>query len=132
MERTGLVGWRGMVGSVLLERMAAEGDFELIEPVFFSTSDKGGKAPPHAKNETKLLDAHDIAEIQGRRVAKLTFLAQGNGPAALAHVYVLPATHFALPASRRMSLRISGPPSPKSIETSRSSSAPWRRRFPTH
>ena len=40
MELTGLVGWRGMVGSVLLDRMQAEGDFALIEPLFFSTSDK--------------------------------------------------------------------------------------------
>ena len=39
----GLVGWRGMVGSVLLDRMQAEGDFGLIEPVFFSTSNAGGK-----------------------------------------------------------------------------------------
>ena len=41
----GLVGWRGMVGSVLMDRMQAEGDFALIEPLFFSTSNKGGKAP---------------------------------------------------------------------------------------
>ncbi len=57
---TGLVGWRGMVGSVLLERMSAEGDFDLIEPLFFSTSDAGGKAPAQAKNETVLHDAHDL------------------------------------------------------------------------
>ena len=55
---TGLVGWRGMVGSVLLERMRAEGDFDLIEPVFFSTSNAGGAAPADAKNETKLFDAY--------------------------------------------------------------------------
>ena len=42
---TGLVGWRGMVGSVLIDRMQAEGDFELIEPVFFSTSNVGGDGP---------------------------------------------------------------------------------------
>jgi aspartate-semialdehyde dehydrogenase len=48
---TGLVGWRGMVGSVLLERMRAEGDFGLIEPVFFSTSNAGGAAP--AKRRTR-------------------------------------------------------------------------------
>ncbi|MBV9890757.1 MAG: aspartate-semialdehyde dehydrogenase, partial [Rhizobacter sp.] len=47
----GLVGWRGMVGSVLMDRMQAEGDFPLIEPVFFSTSNAGGKAPAQAKNE---------------------------------------------------------------------------------
>jgi aspartate-semialdehyde dehydrogenase len=53
----GLVGWRGMVGSVLMDRMQAEGDFDLIEPVFFSTSNAGGKAPAQAKNETTLQDA---------------------------------------------------------------------------
>jgi aspartate-semialdehyde dehydrogenase len=61
---TGLVGWRGMVGSVLLDRMRAEGDFALIEPVFFSTSNAGGAAPPDAKNETKLVDAYDIAALK--------------------------------------------------------------------
>ena len=60
----GLVGWRGMVGSVLMDRMQAEGDFGLIEPVFFSTSNAGGKAPAMAKNETTLKDAHDIAALQ--------------------------------------------------------------------
>ena len=64
MELTGLVGWRGMVGSVLLERMEAEGDFELIEPLFFSTSDKGGRAPRHARNETVLQDAFDIEALK--------------------------------------------------------------------
>src|ERR1035437_1315185 len=60
----GLVGWRGMVGSVLMDRMQAEGDFALIEPVFFSTSDAGGKAPAQAKNETTLKDAFDIAALK--------------------------------------------------------------------
>src|SRR5450432_1850315 len=68
MELTGLVGWRGMVGSVLLERMAAEGDFALIEPLFFSTSDKGGVAPAHAKNETRLRDAYDIEALKRCRI----------------------------------------------------------------
>ncbi len=61
---TGLVGWRGMVGSVLIDRMQAEGDFDLIEPVFFSTSNAGGKAPAQAKNETTLKDAYDIAALK--------------------------------------------------------------------
>ncbi|MDB5966977.1 MAG: aspartate semialdehyde dehydrogenase [Polaromonas sp.] len=61
---TGLVGWRGMVGSVLIDRMQAEGDFELIEPVFFSTSNAGGKAPAQAKNETALKDAFDIEALK--------------------------------------------------------------------
>ncbi|NUZ05202.1 aspartate-semialdehyde dehydrogenase [Piscinibacter koreensis] len=61
---TGLVGWRGMVGSVLLERMQAEGDFDLIEPVFFSTSNAGGAAPSFARNETKLRDAYDLEALK--------------------------------------------------------------------
>jgi aspartate-semialdehyde dehydrogenase len=64
MALVGLVGWRGMVGSVLMDRMQAEGDFALIEPVFFSTSNAGGKAPSFAKNETKLFDANDIAALK--------------------------------------------------------------------
>ncbi|MES2508742.1 MAG: aspartate-semialdehyde dehydrogenase [Pseudomonadota bacterium] len=61
---TGLVGWRGMVGSVLIDRMQAEGDFDLIEPVFFSTSNAGGKAPAQAKNEKTLKDAYDIEALK--------------------------------------------------------------------
>ncbi len=60
----GLVGWRGMVGSVLLDRMSAEGDFDLIEPLFFSTSNAGGPAPSFAKNETRLVDAHDLGALK--------------------------------------------------------------------
>ncbi len=60
----GLVGWRGMVGSVLMDRMTAENDFDLIEPLFFSTSNAGGKAPAMAKNESTLQDAHDIAALK--------------------------------------------------------------------
>ena len=53
-----------MVGSVLMDRMQAEGDFALIEPVFFSTSAVGGKAPAQAKNETALKDAFDIDALK--------------------------------------------------------------------
>ena len=60
----GLVGWRGMVGSVLIDRMIAEKDFDLIEPMFFSTSNAGGKAPAQAKNETSLRDAFDIQTLK--------------------------------------------------------------------
>jgi aspartate-semialdehyde dehydrogenase len=60
----GLVGWRGMVGSVLMQRMQEEGDFNHIEPVFFSTSNAGGKAPAMAKNETTLKDANDIEALK--------------------------------------------------------------------
>ncbi len=60
----GLVGWRGMVGSVLMDRMQAQGDFALIEPVFFSTSDAGGVAPHTAKSESRLKDALDVAALK--------------------------------------------------------------------
>ena len=60
----GLVGWRGMVGSVLMDRMQSEGDFALIEPVFFSTSNAGGAAPSWAKNETALKSAFDIDALK--------------------------------------------------------------------
>ncbi len=60
----GLVGWRGMVGSVLMDRMQTENDFALIEPVFFSTSNAGGKAPAQAKNETTLQDAFNIDALR--------------------------------------------------------------------
>ena len=64
MKLVGLVGWRGMVGSVLLQRMQEEGDFDHIEPVFFSTSNAGGAAPSMAKNETTLQDANSIDALK--------------------------------------------------------------------
>ncbi|MCY7370291.1 MAG: aspartate-semialdehyde dehydrogenase [Polaromonas sp.] len=72
---TGLVGWRGMVGSVLIDRMQAESDFDLMEPVFFSTSDAGGPAPAQAKNETRLKDAFDIDAL---RKCDVIVTAQGG------------------------------------------------------
>ena len=66
--RVGLVGWRGMVGSVLMDRMQAEGDFALIEPVFFSTSNAGCALPAAiaglAKNEQTLQDANNIEALK--------------------------------------------------------------------
>ncbi len=64
MKLVGLVGWRGMVGSVLMQRMQQEDDFAHIEPVFFSTSNSGAQAPAMAKNETTLKDAHDIDALK--------------------------------------------------------------------
>lgn len=58
--RVGLVGWRGMVGSVLMDRMHAEKDFERFDPVFFSTSNAGGKAP---LGDVPLADAADVAAL---------------------------------------------------------------------
>ena len=71
----GLVGWRGMVGSVLMDRMQSEGDFDHIEPMFFSTSNAGGQAPAQAKNETTLKDAFDIAAL---RLCDIIISAQGG------------------------------------------------------
>lgn len=64
MKLVGLVGWRGMVGSVLMQRMQEENDFADIEPVFFSTSNAGDKAPPMAKNEILLQDANNIDALK--------------------------------------------------------------------
>ena len=50
MKKVGFVGWRGMVGSVLMERMTAENDFADIEPVFFSTSQVGQAGPDVGKD----------------------------------------------------------------------------------
>ena len=65
MKTVGLVGWRGMVGSVLLQRMSEEKDFDHIEPVFFSTSNAGGKGPVIDGRETgKLQDGNSIADLK--------------------------------------------------------------------
>src|SRR4051812_48931107 len=62
MLRVGLIGWRGMVGSVLMQRMREENDFTPIEPIFFSTSNAGGDAPAES-NGAKLKDARDLNEL---------------------------------------------------------------------
>src|SRR5487761_109708 len=63
MLRVGLIGWRGMVGSVLMQRMREEKDFSGIEPVFFSTSNAGGAAPAEAGDGAALKDAADLREL---------------------------------------------------------------------
>ena len=68
MLRVGLVGWRGMVGSVLMQRMREENDFRDIEPVFFTTSNPGGKGPDVGKEVPSLKDARSIAELKGMHV----------------------------------------------------------------
>lgn len=72
----GFVGWRGMVGSVLMERMRAENDFEQIEPVFFSTSQAGQTAPDVGKGASVLLDATDFAALADMDVV---LTCQGGG-----------------------------------------------------
>jgi len=64
MLRVGFVGFRGMVGSVLMERMRAENDFALIEPLFFSTSQVGAKAPNVGKDTPALGNAHDVEALK--------------------------------------------------------------------
>jgi len=71
----GLVGWRGMVGSVLMDRMRSEGDFSLIEPVFFSTSNVGGPAPTIAGTGRTLQDASDIDAL---KKCDIVITAQGG------------------------------------------------------
>src|SRR5258705_4209595 len=62
--RVGFVGWRGMVGSVLMQRMQAERDFEHIEPEFFTTSNVGGQGPDVGKRTAPLKHASDIAALK--------------------------------------------------------------------
>lgn len=62
--KVGFVGWRGMVGSVLMDRMRAENDFADIEPVFFSTSNVGGPAPAVASGLPALKDAFSITDLK--------------------------------------------------------------------
>ena len=61
--RVGFIGWRGMVGSVLMERMLAERDFDHIEPVFFTTSQAGGKGPAIGRDLPPLKDARDVRAL---------------------------------------------------------------------
>jgi aspartate-semialdehyde dehydrogenase len=63
MLKVGIVGWRGMVGSVLVQRMREERDFDLVEPVFFSTSQAGGKGPAIGKDTGPVQDAHDVKAL---------------------------------------------------------------------
>jgi aspartate-semialdehyde dehydrogenase len=82
MNRIGIIGWRGMVGSVLLERMREEKDFDVVEPTFFSTSQAGGTAPDIGRKTGVVQDAHDIATL-----ARLPILvsAQGSDYTAAVH-----------------------------------------------
>lgn len=74
MKRVGFIGWRGMVGSVLMERMGQENDFKLMESYFFSTSQVGGAAPKVANAHPELLNAMDSKEL-----AKMEVLVSCQG-----------------------------------------------------
>lgn len=64
MLKVGFIGWRGMVGSVLMQRMMEENDFSFIEPQFFTTSQVGGSAPNIGKDSAPLKDAKNIADLK--------------------------------------------------------------------
>ncbi len=64
MKQVGFVGWRGMVGSVLMQRMREENDFSLIDPVFFTTSQQGGTGPNIGKDIPPLKSAYDIDQLK--------------------------------------------------------------------
>ncbi|WP_104052794.1 MULTISPECIES: aspartate-semialdehyde dehydrogenase [unclassified Arthrobacter] len=78
----GFIGWRGMVGSVLMQRMQDEGDFDLINPVFFSTSNAGGAAPSFASGAGELQNAYDIETL-----AKLPIIVTAQGGGYTSEVY---------------------------------------------
>src|SRR3954470_1366904 len=73
--RTGFVGWRGMVGSVLMQRRQAEQDFDHIEPVFFSTSQIGGEGPAVGKGDRRL---HDASNVDALKAMDVIITCQGG------------------------------------------------------
>jgi aspartate-semialdehyde dehydrogenase len=74
MKQVGIIGWRGMVGSVLMQRMQEQGDFELIAPTFFSTSQAGASSPKVGTAQSVVQDANDLAAL-----AKLPMLISTQG-----------------------------------------------------
>ena len=64
MKQVGLIGWRGMVGSVLMQRMREENDFASIDPVFYTTSNVGGAGPDIGKDIPALKDAYDLDALK--------------------------------------------------------------------
>ena len=76
MLKTGLIGWRGMVGSVLIERMFSENNFRSIHPYFFSTSQAGSPNPLDISDSQPLMDAFDISCLRGMDVI---ITCQGSG-----------------------------------------------------
>ena len=74
IKKTGLIGWRGMVGSVLVDRMRAKNDFARIEPAFFSTTQAGSVAPDVSRNTAEVQDANDLDAL-----ARCDFLVSCQG-----------------------------------------------------
>jgi aspartate-semialdehyde dehydrogenase len=75
MRRVGFVGWRGMVGSVLMQRMCAERDFDHIDPAFFTTSNVGGRGPDIGRETGALGDARSIDDL---KVMEVVVTCQGS------------------------------------------------------
>lgn len=82
MLKVGFIGWRGMVGSVLMERMLAEDDFKSIEPVFFTTSQTGQMGPDVGVGSTALEDATNI-----NRLAEMDIILSCQGGGYTSKVY---------------------------------------------
>jgi aspartate-semialdehyde dehydrogenase len=82
MKKVGFIGWRGMVGSVLMERMRAERDFDLIEPLFFSTSQAGGDGPAIGKETPPVKNARDVKSL-----AAMDILVSCQGSDYTAEIY---------------------------------------------
>jgi aspartate-semialdehyde dehydrogenase len=76
VKRVGLVGWRGMVGSVLMQRMVEEGDFAHFEPVYFSTSNVGGKAPTFGGGAAA--DLQDASDVDALKPCDIIVTCQGG------------------------------------------------------
>ncbi|MCP4689655.1 MAG: aspartate-semialdehyde dehydrogenase, partial [Desulfobacterales bacterium] len=76
MKKVGFIGWRGMVGSVLMNRMREEKDFNGYEPLFFTTSQVGRKAPDIGMDLPPLADAYDIETL---RPLDVIVTCQGSG-----------------------------------------------------
>ena len=74
MLRVGIVGWRGMVGSVLVQRMREERDFDHIDPVFFSTSQAGVAGPHIGRDAGPVQDANDVAALKALHGRKRNFM----------------------------------------------------------
>ncbi|HCK03872.1 MAG TPA: aspartate-semialdehyde dehydrogenase, partial [Methylophilaceae bacterium] len=84
MKKVGIVGWRGMVGSVLINRMNEEEDFKYINTSFFTTSQTGQKAPGIINAEPILLDAYSIEDL-----AKMDIIISCQGGDYTQKVYPL-------------------------------------------
>ena len=82
MEKVGFIGWRGMVGSVLMERMRAERDFDPIEPAFYSTSQAGGEGPAIGKKAPPVRNARDLESL-----AAMDVLVSCQGSDYTAQIY---------------------------------------------